>query len=66
MIGAFRDKRPLQIAAATNWLMGGSGARRRDAGPDLLNDLPATVWLMFEDDDVAAFAGDSGSGGDGC
>jgi hypothetical protein len=40
-------------------------ARWRGTGPDVLNDLPAAVWLAFEDDDVAAFGGDFSSGGDG-
>jgi len=41
-----------------------SRARRRGAGPDVLNDLPTAVWLALEDDDVAAFGGESSAGGD--
>ena len=37
---------------------GRSRARWRRTRPDVLNDLPAAVWLAFVDDDVAAFGGD--------
>ena len=43
---------------------GGLCARWRDAGENLLDDLPIAVWLAFEDDEVAAFRGDFSSGGD--
>ena len=40
-------------------------ARWRGTGPDVLNDLPTSVWLALEDDYVAAFGGDFSAGGDG-
>jgi len=45
--------------------MGGLCAGWRGTGPDVLNDLPAAVWLVFEDEYVAAFGGDSSPAGNG-
>jgi hypothetical protein len=61
---ALRENGTANKAVATKSSMGGLRARWRGAGKHMLNDLPAAVWLAFEDDDVASFGGDFSAGGD--
>jgi hypothetical protein len=62
---SFARKAPASASAAANSLLGGLCARRRGTSPDVLNDLPTAIWLMFEDDYVAAFVGNLSARGDG-
>jgi hypothetical protein len=61
---ALRETCALQRAGHGRIVDGGSGAGGRGAGPGVLDDLPGAVGLALVDDEVAAFGGDFGSGGD--